>query len=126
MLTLLVLQLSLTVPNPARTPGVVRPLSLQQICSTRWGKDRRLVTTAMKQQVAAWYGLPWSQHHTVEFDHLIPRSLGGADRVENLWPEVWADARKKDVREAYLSRAVCAGTISLRAAQDEMRHWGHR
>jgi hypothetical protein len=126
MTLLLVLQLALTVPNPDLTPGVVRPLTLHQICTTRWGTDRRRVTVAMKQQVAAAYGLPWSQRHTVEFDHLIPRSLGGADAVANLWPQPWADAHAKDVVEARLARGICDGSIPLAAARAQMQQWGRR
>ena len=106
MTLLLVLQLALTVPNPDLTPGVVRPLTLHQICTTRWGT--------------------WSQRHTVEFDHLIPRSLGGADAVANLWPQPWADAHAKDVVEARLARGICDGSIPLAAARAQMQQWGRR
>lgn len=121
--TLLVL-LALTRPDPALTPGVVRDLTVEQICATTWGHDRRHVTVAMKQRVARAYGLPWAQRRFMEFDHLIPRSLGGADDVRNLWPQPLGAARLKDRREQQLSRAVCVGTVSLEAAQDEMRRWG--
>ncbi len=116
--------------NLSLTPGVVRPLSKAQICSTTWGADRRHVTPAMRAQVLASYHKTAAsvkasgQGPCCELDHLIPRELGGADDVQNLWPEPWADAHMKDARENALHKAVCAGTISLSAAQDEMRHWG--
>lgn len=106
------------------TPGMARPLSKADICSTTWGKDVRHVTLSMKKQVFAAYGIPWGQHSLYEVDHLIPRELGGADDVRNLWPELWPDAHTKDHEENRLHRAVCAGTISLKSAQDEMIHWG--
>jgi hypothetical protein len=54
----------------------------------------------------------------VEIDHLIPRSLGGADDTRNLWPECYeqvetdkiqqADgAHKKDRLEIELNKRLC-------------------
>lgn len=118
MLTALLLALTLRLPNPALTPGATRDLSLQTICTTRWGLDRRAVTVRMKKHVAKAYGLPWSQRGTVEFDHLIPRSLGGADTVANLWAEpLWEARHVKDPLEVKLWRMTCAGKITLTEAQ---------
>lgn len=110
-------------PDPIQTPGVVRPLSRATICATTWGTDRRHVTVAMKRRVATAYGLAWTDRGRVEFDHLIPRELGGADDVRHLWPQAWPAAHRKDVVETRLHRAVCAGTITLAAAQAQMRQW---
>lgn len=113
----------LTVVGPAaaqdrtRTPGLVRPLTLQTICITRWGLDRRAVTIAMKRHVAHAYGIAWTARREFEFDHLIPRSLGGADDERNLWPQRWPDAHHKDRFEVAVHTAVCAGTLTLPAAQ---------
>ncbi len=107
--------------NATLTPGVARHLSVHEICSTKWGHDRRHVTTAMKQEVANRYGVPWSKHADYEFDHLIPRELGGADDVNNLWPQPWADARKKDQLETRLHVLVCSGQLPLEQAQASIR-----
>jgi putative intracellular protease/amidase len=56
----------------------------------------------------------------------VPRELGGADDERNLWPQPLAEARVKDRQENALHRAVCAGTVTLAAAQAQMRQWGHR
>ena len=58
---------------------------------------------------------------TIQFDYLIPISLGGASATANLWPEPNAAAatnssNPKDLVEAELNAAVCAGTITLAAA----------
>ena len=123
MIALLIL-LVLPVINPAVTPGLTRPEITKSIaCTTRWGLDRRLVTEKMKRTVAESYGLKRSQvvgqsrGPCCEFDHLIPRSLGGADDIRNLWPQPWKEAKRKDVLEVKLGRLVCAGTISLVDAQ---------
>jgi hypothetical protein len=59
-----------------------------------------------------------------EEDHLIPLELAGDPRShDNLWPEPWADADKKDQEENRLHKAVCSGQMSLATAQQEMREW---
>ena len=109
----------------ALTPGALRPLSTSQVCRTRWSLDRRHVTLTMKRAVAAAYGVRWADRGRYEFDHLIPRELGGADAVANLWPQRWPDAKVKDREENRLHRAVCAGQIPLGEAQERMRAWPH-
>ena len=109
---------------PAITPGVVRPLTTAQVCATRWGHDARHVTRAMRRQVEVAYGVRASgRGPCCEIDHLIPRELGGADDVKNLWPQPWADARKKDREENRLHVAVCGGRLTLVEAQERMRAW---
>ena len=45
------------VPDPQKTPGAFRAgLTTEKICATKWGKDERHVTAAMKNQVFALYG----------------------------------------------------------------------
>ncbi|HWK10844.1 MAG TPA: HNH endonuclease signature motif containing protein [Vicinamibacterales bacterium] len=119
---LLVLALAHT-PTPA-TPGVTRTLTRAAVCRTRWGVDRRHVTLSMRKQVFAAYGIPWREHAKYEVDHLVPRELGGADDVANLWPQPWEgawNARMKDRLENRLHRLVCAGTVSLSSAQQRIR-----
>jgi hypothetical protein len=109
--------------NLVFTPGLVRPLSTAQVCATKWGLDRRFVTVSMKQYVAGLYGVPWENRRQYEFDHLIPRELAGADDVRNIWPQLLAEAREKDKLENALHRQVCAGLVTLRAAQAQMKAW---
>jgi hypothetical protein len=118
------LLLAAFMPDSTVTPGVIRPLTLQQVCSTRWGLDRRFVTTAMKKQVFANYGIPWDEHRDYEVDHLVPRELGGADDIRNLWPQSWTgdwNAHQKDVLENRLRKMVCFGQLSLEEAQEAIR-----
>jgi hypothetical protein len=78
----------------------------------------------MRKQVFTNYGIPYSQHRSYELDHLVPRELGGADDVANLWPQKWTgpyNARQKDRLENALHRAVCAGELSLHDAQESIR-----
>lgn len=121
-------------PNPVHTPGVVRDdLTLEQICTIRWGLDRRHVTPAMRREVFARYRLKGPQDtacrkdkhgRRYELDHLIPRQLGGADHVDNLFPQCYAgkpwNAILKDRLENRLHKEVCAGTITLEEAQQDI------
>lgn len=121
MIAVVALWLALA-PYPTRplttvSPGAVRAMTKQQVCSTRWGLDRRHVTVTMKRAVAANYGVPWAKRSRYEFDHVIPRELGGADLIPNLWPQPWPAARQKDRLENALHRQVCAGKITLEFAR---------
>ena len=65
--------------------------------------------------------MPDAHGRRCEIDHLIPRSLGGADDVKNLWPQPFGtrpwNAARKDRLEVKLSREVCSGKLSLPIAR---------
>lgn len=123
----LLLALVLRLPNPALTPGVARPLSNAEVCSTKWGKDRRHVTEAMKREVARRYGIRRAsvvaagKGPCCEWDHVIPRELGGADDVANIWAQPWREAHQKDRLENALKKLVCSGSLPLQEAQEAIR-----
>ncbi len=57
-----------------------------------------------------------------EEDHFISLELcGSPTSPDNLWPEPWPEARKKDVDETHLHHMVCKGQINLQYAQAELR-----
>lgn len=118
----------ITHPRFDLTPGLTRELTAKQICRTKWGQDARAVTAAMKQNVIDAYdfdvkkcpltSLKGKRVRRLEIDHLIPRSIGGADDERNLWPQCYeqvkADkskqengAHKKDRLETYLHAQLC-------------------
>jgi hypothetical protein len=119
------------IPDLKKTPGVARAgLTKTKICGTKWGKDARHVTAAMKRQVFADYGYSGNDDpkcvpsgmQRCEIDHLISRELGGADDVSNLWPQAYGtspwNAHLKDKLENRLHKEMCAGHITLKQAQD--------
>lgn len=119
------------VPDLTKTPGAVRQgLTKETICTTKWGKDARHVSTAMKKQAFENYGYSgYDDPHcvpagkrTCEIDHLISRELGGADEVSNLWPQAYGtrpwNAVLKDTLENRLHKEMCAGRISLKQARN--------
>jgi hypothetical protein len=117
------------LPNLRVTPGVYRGnLSKYKICHTKWGLDKRHVTLSMKKKVFIQYGIPYSRHSEFEVDHLISRELGGADVVDNLWPESYItqpwNAHRKDRLENYLHKLVCRNQITLVEARREiLNNW---
>lgn len=134
----ILLAAAISLPDPKLTPGVVRPFTTAQVCGTKWGKDVRHVTEKMKIDVAARYHIEWPPRrkghrltaHELALrarwivDHWMPRELAGADVLDNLWLQPADEAHVKDIEESRLHRAVCAGRMSLRAAQRQMRSWG--
>lgn len=122
------------LPDPTLTPGVVRDgETVETICNTRWGHDVRHVTKAMKQEVFRRYHMsgnldaacvPDAHGQRCEVDHLISRELGGADAIENLWPQAYGsspwNAHVKDRLENRLHVLVCSGKLPLDQAQHEI------
>jgi hypothetical protein len=126
--------IDLTLSKRSLTPGVAVHLTVKQICRKKWGIDARHVTAAMKRTAFTRYGLkgnadkackPDQHGRRCEIDHLISRELGGADHVDNLWPQPYGtrpwNAARKDRVENRLHKEVCAGRISLKQAQREIK-----
>jgi hypothetical protein len=100
------------------------------ICTPGYTKCIRNVSTAVKKQVYASYGL--AGNHTgycdsqqgCEIDHLISLELGGSNDARNLWPEPYQgealNAHVKDRLENKMHADVCAGEVSLKDAQKEI------
>ena len=99
----------------------VRPLTLAQVCATKWSADTRHVTLAMRHAVFVRDKVLWADHTRVVLDHVVPRQLAGADVIANLQVQTRAEAHTKDRIELKLHRMVCDGQILLKTAQDEIR-----
>jgi len=106
------------LPNPKLTPGRVAEQE----------KDRAGVTAAMERKVFARYRLPWARRAEFKIDHLIPRELGGADTVDNLWPQSlrakpYGAERKELLTEVLLTR-IARGQMTLAQAREQIsRDW---
>ena len=111
-------------PNRELTPGAVRPVTRNEICEAGHRDMNRLVSSAMQQEIFKKYGVPVALKNDYEVDYLITPELGGADDVQNLWPEPYSStdwgAHVKDALEDRLHQMVCEGTIDLGTAQREM------
>jgi hypothetical protein len=131
-------------PDRLLTPGALNPAVTQAtigstICVSGWTATIRpssSYTTRLKIAQIVAYGYSDTSTSAYEEDHLISLELGGAPSdPRNLWPEPYtmslADgrptgARTKDTFESRLKKEVCAGTISLAAAQADIGvYWVH-
>jgi hypothetical protein len=115
-------------PHPPRTIGRlplnpdVTPETLgQTICVRGWTATVRppvSYTNAVKVRLIREQGLPLELIGDFQLDHKMPLALGGAPSdPRNLQLEDEDDAERKDGVEKCLSKAVCAGRISLQEAQ---------
>jgi hypothetical protein len=93
-----------------------------EICAPGYSESVRAVSTRTKRGVYAEYGIKKHAHARgrYEVDHLISLELGGSNSLANLWPEAAVPRpgfHEKDVLENLLHDRVCAGTVTLAAAQ---------
>jgi|HubBroStandDraft_5_1064220.scaffolds.fasta_scaffold131001_2 hypothetical protein len=122
------------IPDAACTPGAINPtVTLDVLRSTEFTTrcERNKASTAEQKNIAyGEYNTPHpvnnrGQNQTCELDHLISLELGGADTIDNIWPQCGPDGaalaqryfRIKDGVENYLAVQVRLGTISLADAQ---------
>lgn len=122
------------LPDPSCTPGAINPsLTLDVLkdpqFTTKCVRDQ--ATTAQEKFVTyRWYGLQkpannTGQNQVCELDHLISLELGGADTLDNLWPQCGPSRvalnqrffKRKDTVENYLAKQVRDGNMSLSDAQ---------
>ena len=115
------------LPDAKLTPGAVRSTDPAEICHSGYSRSVRHTSGKLKRHVYAEYRINKSSGH-YEVDHLVPLSIGGADRLENLWPQSrdtqpW-NANVKDRLENYLHIEVCAGRIPITDAQSAIsKNW---
>ena len=111
------------LPDPACTPGAIDPAVTQANIATticRSGYTGRIrppasVTGRWKIRTFVFYGLDTGARG--EYDHLVPLELGGSNATSNLWIEQGAIPNPKDTVENRLHDRVCAGELTLAAAQ---------
>jgi hypothetical protein len=117
------------LPDRRCSPGAYYSgLTKAVICAStfRTGPIRNVPDTE-KHQVELEYGLAAKGYgSTLEIDHIVSLELGGSNDPANLFPEEATLAghapgfHVKDKLENAVHKAVCAGTISLRLAQQQI------
>jgi hypothetical protein len=113
------------IPNKSLTPGAARPVTLAEVCAASDNDLDPTVSPSLQKAVFEEYGIQ-AQKRSAQYqiDYLINPQLGGTNDIRNLWPESYADgqwnARAKDELERRLQQMVCAGTVDLTVAQQEI------
>lgn len=110
------------LPDPIETPGAVRTTDVKQICEGGSTKQFRNTKESTKQHVCMMYGLKPHCYgrDTNEIDHEIALEIGGADEIQNLWPQPYNQhpgAHEKDALENHLKKMICNGEITPDEAQ---------
>jgi len=122
------------VPDPNCTPGVINPTLTIEVLRDPGFTTRCVRDTATPEQEKAttyeWYNLPHpsqnsGESQTCELDHLISLEIGGADTLDNIWPQCGPDGaslsqrffKEKDTVENFLAMQVREGRMDLSQAQ---------
>jgi hypothetical protein len=111
------------LPDRRCSPGAYYSgLTKAVICSSTFRTATiRNVPQSEKYSVERAYGMPARLYgRTIEIDHIVSLELGGSNDIANLFPEPGSGAanyRVKDVLENRLHDMVCAGQLTLPAAQ---------
>ena len=88
-------------------------------------------SASQKAGTYGWYHIPHPKNNTgktqtCELDHLISLELGGADTLENIWPQCGPPGvklraryfKQKDIVENFLARQVKTGKMDLAKVQN--------
>ena len=122
------------VPDPNCTPGAINPsLTLETMQKKTFTTKclRDVATSAqIKTKTYLWYNFKRPANNsgatqTCELDHLISLELGGADTLDNIWPQCGPKRvvlskryfKQKDMVENYLAAQVRAGNKDLAEVQ---------
>jgi hypothetical protein len=122
------------MPDPTCTPGAYNPTVTVAVLTNanfRTCCIRDKVESETAKKVAySWYGITAPTHNqgqsqVCELDHLVPLEMGGADSMDNIWPQCGPNGaalmdryfKQKDLVESYLANQVKAGSMNLSTAQ---------
>lgn len=122
------------IPDPNCTPGAINPTLTADVLrdptfTTKCVRDNA-TSASQKAQTYNWYRIAHPKNNqgatqTCELDHLISLELGGADTLENIWPQCGPPGvalraryfKQKDIVENFLAAQVKAGKMDLAEVQ---------
>jgi hypothetical protein len=124
----------LPLPDPSCSPGAVNPtLTVAVLTAQGFTTDclRDKATSASKKEITyKWYKLAKPAHNSgqgmvCELDHIISLEIGGADTLENIWPQCGPSRaalnsrffKQKDAVENFLADEVAANRMALADVQ---------
>jgi hypothetical protein len=122
------------IPDPNCTPGAINPTLKVKVL-----RDPSFRTSCVRSHATSedekfktynWYHIRHPKNNkgstqTCELDHLISLELGGADTLENIWPQCGPPSvklrvryfKQKDIVENFLAAQVKAGKMDLAEVQ---------
>jgi hypothetical protein len=118
-------------PDPACTPGALNPTIGEEVLRNRdFATEciRDMATSEEeKKTVFTWYGI--REDPTCELDHLVSLELGGADTLDNIWPQcgpagaagLARDFKQKDSVELFLGEQVKLGASNGGISQQDAK-----
>jgi hypothetical protein len=118
----------IAMQDPDCTPGAInQSVTIDVIRNEKFHAacvNSCLTSDSEKTEIYSRYGVE-PDPATCELDHLVPLELGGADSLDNIWPQcgpVEAQGLKihfkeKDKVESYFTTLVKTGKMPLREAQ---------
>lgn len=110
----------------AHTPGATDPTVTQATANSTICKPQNVdkagaqVTNKTSTAVFDEYGIAKKQRSEYAVDHLVPLDLGGTNALTNLWPIPLKGSTTPSLKatvDAAVHKSMCAGFISLAAAQ---------
>jgi hypothetical protein len=122
------------IPDPKCTPGAINPSITLEVLQNPLFRTEcvRNCITSLAEKGATYkrYGIPRPAHNsgeqeTCELDHLVPLELGGADSIDNIWPQCGPANvslpdryfKEKDMVENFLAAQVKSGDMDLSETQ---------
>jgi len=111
------------LPDHRFTPGAIAVANVADICLPFYSRRHaRNVSTQLKHRVYVEYFGAYRRGYVI--DHLVPREIGGADDIRNLWPQPRGESKIKDAIENRARFEVCGQGRPLGDAQRAfMRDW---
>lgn len=113
-----------TAQQPSyKTPGATAKVNMKELCSADFAASLKPVAGWQRTEALERYGVR-PEGFSGELDHLVPASLGGSNDPDNLWPFRASGSYTFEAKQALamkLHDMVCAGSMSLKDAQDAFR-----
>ncbi len=105
------------LPDPSCTPGAYDPTAPESVFGSKKFTTKCLrdciTDAAQKRTMYQRYGV--KQNASCELDHLVPLEMGGADSLDNIWPQCGQASNGKnykaikDTVESYLAVKIIQG-----------------
>ncbi len=112
-------------PDNTRTNGSVCSTQDRDYSEHRYPENipycRRSVSSGDKDKIYRDYGVPQKCRKEYTIDHFIPLSIGGTNRIDNLWPEPKVIKQLRKDLEIDLFKALSKGQITQQEAIERIR-----